>query len=86
YKTMPLVAGPPAEELLLAWLRSDQLKAWRDLQTLPSDLWRTYTYATHESQVASTLVEGLVRLLAGKPYPAAAPPEWMAGDEERVRE
>jgi hypothetical protein len=70
---------------LLAWLTSEKTKTWRDPEPNPGEL-RAHHYTDPDTQLAGTAIEALVRYLAPKPFPATSPPDWLLGDEERVRE
>jgi hypothetical protein len=82
---VPLIMGAAVAEQVLASLRSDQAKRWRD-PNLIQDATREYHYSDPNVQAGALVLETLSKNLAGKPYPATAPPDWLAHDEERVRE
>ena len=83
---VPLALGAPVAEQVLSWLRSDQVKRWTDPHPIHIDPNRVYHFSDPHVQAAAAIVEPISRDLAGKPYPATDPPEWLARDDERVRE
>lgn len=83
---VPLTMGAAAAEQVLAWLRSNQAKNWRDPNPIQADPARIYHYSNPTAQAAGVVIEALAKNLAGKPYPATTPPDWLAQDDERVRE
>ena len=86
YSNVPFAVGRVAEELVLAWLASDRVKIWRDPHPVQGDLSLPHHYNDPAVRLAAALIEPVARSLAGKPYPATSPPEWIMGDEEKVRE
>lgn len=82
---VPLIVGLAAEEGILAWLRSDNIAAWRDPIPVHGDLSRPHRYA-EPAQVSGHAIETVAKSLQGKPYPANAPPDWMAQYEDKVKE
>lgn len=84
---VPLIVGLAAEEGILAWLRSDKIAAWRDPNPVyGADLSRPHRYADGPTQAAGQAIEAVAKYLQGKPYPAAAPPDWMLQYEDKVKE
>ncbi|CAH0020246.1 unnamed protein product [Clonostachys rhizophaga] len=83
---VPLVMGVALTEQVLSLLRSDAAKNWKDPQPVSGDPNRIHQYSDPATQVAGNAVELLASSLAGKPFPATAPPSWLSQDEERVRE
>jgi hypothetical protein len=86
HKNMPLAVGPAAEEQILAWLASEQVTSWHEPEPILEDLFRPYQYQSVVTGAAGKMVEASAKRVAGKPFPATSPPEWLAGDEERIRE
>lgn len=82
----PLAVGPAVETYVLAWLRWDRIKSLGDPSPAQTDASRVHEHASPEAQAAGAAVEAAVTRLAGKAYPAVSPPDWLARDEERVRE
>ncbi|KEY72087.1 hypothetical protein S7711_00103 [Stachybotrys chartarum IBT 7711] len=82
----PLVGGSGPAGQSLVMLQSEKIKAWRDASQLVLGSTRARNHVDPEVQHAEAAVADVSRKLAGKPYPASAPPEWMTDDEERVRE
>lgn len=82
----PFAAGPSIEEQVLACLQQDKIKTWREPNPVHVDLSRPHQYADANLQMIGNHIESVARALARKPYPATAPPEWLAHDEEKVRE
>jgi hypothetical protein len=83
---VPLTMGQVVAERVIAWLRSEQAKRWQDPNPPSIDFSVVYRYNDPLVQASGTIVEAVVKNLSHKPYPATAPPEWLQGDEERVRE
>lgn len=83
---VPLTMGAAVAEQVLAWLKSEKAQKWRDPNPTQADPMRVYHYSDPSVQAVGVAIEALVQTLAGKPYPATAPPDWLAQDEERVRE
>ncbi|KAI5467252.1 hypothetical protein BGZ63DRAFT_418972 [Mariannaea sp. PMI_226] len=83
---IPLMAGRAAGEQILALLRSDRVKNWRDPSPIHSDVWRAFHYSDHSVHLCGNAIEIVARSLAGKPFPATSPPEWIQHDDEKVRE
>lgn len=84
--SVPLVVGRVAEESILAWLRSDKTKTWVDPNPVHGDFSRPYHHMDPTVQAAGSIVEALAKYLAGQPYPATSPPEWMLSHEDKVKE
>ncbi|EQL03463.1 zinc finger protein [Ophiocordyceps sinensis CO18] len=83
---VPLAVGPAVEAYVLGWLRWDRIGSWRDPNPIHVDASRVHQYSSPDVQAAGKVVEGVATSLAGKPYPASSPPEWLVKDGERVRE
>ncbi|KAG9255753.1 uncharacterized protein F5Z01DRAFT_673048 [Emericellopsis atlantica] len=83
---VPLAMGSATAEQVVALLRSDRAQAWRDPNPVTSDIHRVHHYSDPQTKNSAAVLEAAVRLLAGKPYPATAPPDWLQHDEERIRE
>lgn len=83
---VPLAVGPAVEAYVLGWLRCDIMASWRDPNLVHVDVSRAYQYSSADVQAAGKAVESVATSLAGKPYPASSPPEWLMKDGERVRE
>lgn len=83
---VPLAAGPAVEAYVLGWLRWDRIASWRDPNPVRVDASRVYMYAGPDAQAAGKAAEAVAMSLAGKPFPASSPPEWLMKDGERVRE
>lgn len=83
---VPLVVGRVAEENILAWLRSDKVRQWRDQNPVHGDFSRPYHHAEPTVQAAGSIIEAVAKYLAGQPYPATSPPEWMLQHEDKVKE
>lgn len=86
HHNFPFAAGPAAEEQALACLQQEKIKTWRDPNPIHVDLARPYHYGDANLRMIGNHIETVARSLAGKPYPATAPPEWLAHDQEQVRE
>jgi hypothetical protein len=82
----PFAVGPSAEATLVACLQQDVMKRWRDPNPVHVDPSRPHQYGDSKLQMIGDLIEPVAKSLAGKPYPATAPPEWLEHDPERVRE
>ncbi|KAF5127453.1 hypothetical protein E5D57_008385 [Metarhizium anisopliae] len=82
----PFAVGPNSEAQVLACLQQEKIAAWRDPNPVQVDPARSHQYGDANLQMIGNHIESVARSLAGKPYPATAPPEWLAHDEERVRE
>lgn len=84
---VPLAMGAAAEAHVFELLKRDWRRMWRDAKHVaPFDASRAYPYGSASMERAGKTVEGAVARLAGKAYPATAPPEWVMDDEEKVRE
>ena len=83
---VPLVAGRAMEVQVLDLLKSDKAKSWRDPNPSHSDVWRTFHYADANVHLCGNAIENVARSLAGKPFPATSPPDWLKHDVEKVRE
>ncbi|KAI9163038.1 hypothetical protein HJFPF1_04636 [Paramyrothecium foliicola] len=86
YRNVPLLVGAASEEQVLAWFNSEQLRNWHEPEPMHVDLSRPYQYRDAATDVAGKAVEIFARSVAGKPFPATSPPEWLMKDQERVRE
>lgn len=86
YKSIPLVVGAAAEEQVLAWFTSEQLRNWHEPEPALGDLSRPYQYKDPVTDAAGKVVEASAKYLAGKPFPAVSPPEWLLNNQEKVRE
>ncbi|KAG5950977.1 hypothetical protein E4U53_004066 [Claviceps sorghi] len=82
----PFAVGPSVEEQVLACLQNDKIRSWRDANPILSDPARSYHYSDKNLQMIGNHIESVAKLLAPNPYPATTPPNWLAHDEERVRE
>ncbi|KAG5983944.1 hypothetical protein E4U55_006651 [Claviceps digitariae] len=82
----PFGVGPSGEEQVLACLQADKIRTWRDPNPILLDPARSYHYGDKNLQMIGNHIESVARLLAPNPYPATSPPDWLAHDEERVRE
>jgi hypothetical protein len=85
FRNVPLIVGPAADQVL-AWFGSEQVKNWHEPEPVLGDLSRPYQYRDAEADVAGKGVEEAAKCLAGKPFPATSPPEWLLGNQEKVRE
>lgn len=77
------------EEQVLVMLTSDRVKNYKDPDPYdPADpkTQRRYDYVDPEVQRAADVIENLVGLMKGKPYPPTEPPEWMKNDTARTAE
>lgn len=83
---VPLIMGAAIAEQVIAWLKSEQTKRWIDPAPSMSDPSRAYNYSSPGVQVLGRFIESLAQGLSGKPFPATSPPDWLAKDEERLRE
>ncbi|KAK7408374.1 hypothetical protein QQX98_009470 [Neonectria punicea] len=86
HESLPLILGGPVEEQVLALLRSEPVKNWRDSNPPHTDVWRTFKYADKNVHLCGNAIEIVARSLFGEPFPAASPPEWIMHDQEKVRE
>ena len=86
HQTFPFAAGPAAEEQVHAWLVSERIRSWRDPSPVHVDLSRQYQYVNGAAQLSGGIIEMVAKALAGRPFPATTPPNWLANDEERIRE
>ncbi|GKU18736.1 unnamed protein product [Fusarium langsethiae] len=83
--TLPIIAGRAVLEQTIALLKSDKARNWRDPNPSTSDVWRAYKYSDSVGLCGSVL-ESVVKSMAGLPFPANSPPEWILHDQEKVRE
>ncbi|GAB0138397.1 hypothetical protein EsDP_00006632 [Epichloe bromicola] len=86
HHSFPFAVGPSGEEQVLACLQSDKIRTWRDPNPIHVDLARPHHYGDKNLKMIGNHIETVAKSLASKPYPATAPPEWLAHDQERVRE
>lgn len=86
HSNVPLVAGPAMELQVLDMLKSDKAKNWRDPNPSHLDAWRTFHYIDPNVHLCGNSIENVARSLAGKPFPATTPPDWIMHDLEKVRE
>ncbi|KAF7545309.1 hypothetical protein G7Z17_g9266 [Cylindrodendrum hubeiense] len=84
--SLPVVLGRAVEEQILTLLKSERVKNWRDPNPPHSDVWRAHHYSDPSVHLCGNAVELVARPLAGKPFPAVTPPEWILHDQEKVRE
>ncbi|UNI21201.1 hypothetical protein JDV02_007211 [Purpureocillium takamizusanense] len=82
---VPFAYGPTVEVNVLEWLKWDKNRLWRDPDPVRANAAPAHQYAP-EAEQAGRVLESVVELLGGKPYPAVGPPQWLKNDEERVRE
>ncbi|OAA39457.1 zinc finger protein [Metarhizium rileyi] len=82
----PFAVGPGSEEQVLACLEQEKIATWRDPNPIYVDPTRSHQYGDANLQMIGNHIESVARSLAGLPFPATAPPEWLAHDAERVRE
>ncbi|KHN96534.1 zinc finger protein [Metarhizium album ARSEF 1941] len=82
----PFAVGSSSEAQVLACLCQEKITAWRDPNPVHVDPSRPHQYGDANLQMIGNHIESVARSLAGKPYPATAPPEWLTHDEERIRE
>ncbi|KAF4972397.1 hypothetical protein FZEAL_9597, partial [Fusarium zealandicum] len=85
-ESLALIAGHPAMEQILAILKSDKVKTWRDPSPSTTDVWRAFHYDDLNVRLCGSAIEGVAKSLSGKPFPATSPPEWILHDQEKVRE
>ncbi|KAM0555123.1 hypothetical protein ACHAPJ_006474 [Fusarium lateritium] len=84
--TLPIVAGRAVLDQAIALLKSNKAKNWRDPGPIPTDVWRAFYYSDTPSRLCGGAIEGVAKSLAGLPFPASSPPEWIVHDQEKVRE
>ncbi|KAJ4133423.1 hypothetical protein NW768_005007 [Fusarium equiseti] len=84
--TLPIVAGPAIIEQIITILKSDKAKNWRDPNQTASDVWRSFHYSDLPTRLCGGAIEGVAKSLAGLPFPANSPPQWILHDHEKVRE
>ncbi|KAM0430619.1 hypothetical protein ACHAQK_010570 [Fusarium lateritium] len=84
--TLPIVAGRPVLEQAISLLQSEKAKNWQDSNPAKSDVWRTFHYTDVPTRLCGGAIEGVAKSLAGLPFPANSPPEWILHDHEKVRE
>ncbi|KAL4723677.1 hypothetical protein ACLX1H_009319 [Fusarium chlamydosporum] len=84
--TLPVVAGRAVLEQIIALLKSDKVKNWRDPNPSTSDVWRAFHYSDLPTRLCGGAIEGVAKSLAGLPFPANSPPDWILHDHEKVRE
>ncbi|KAF5662208.1 transcription factor [Fusarium heterosporum] len=84
--TLPIVAGRAVLEQVIVLLQSDKARNWRDTTPTKSDVWRAFHYSDVPTRLCGGAVEGVAKSLAGLPFPANSPPEWILHDHEKVRE
>ncbi|KAM0347749.1 hypothetical protein ACHAPU_004764 [Fusarium lateritium] len=84
--TLPIIAGRAVLEQAIALLQSDKARNWRDTSSAKSDVWRAFHYSDVPTRLCGGAVEGVAKSLAGLPFPANSPPEWILHDHEKVRE
>ncbi|KAF4963753.1 hypothetical protein FSARC_8236 [Fusarium sarcochroum] len=83
---LPVVAGRAVLEQAIALLKSDKAKNWRDPGPIPTDVWRVFHYSDTPTRLCGGAIESVAKSLAGLPFPASSPPEWILHDQEKVRE
>ncbi|PHH64327.1 hypothetical protein CDD81_4684 [Ophiocordyceps australis] len=76
------VRGPAVESEILAILGCN---SWRDTRSILIDTAHVPQYTEQEVVLSIQIIEKVTGSLAGKPYPAIAPHDWMINDEERRR-
>lgn len=77
------------DEQVLTLLTSDRVRNYKDpspYDPANPQTQRRYDYIYPELQKAADVVENLVELMKGKPYPPTEPPEWMKNDSARTAE
>ncbi|KAK2680874.1 hypothetical protein RAB80_002667 [Fusarium oxysporum f. sp. vasinfectum] len=84
--TLPLIAGRAVLEQVIALLKSDKVKSWRDSNPITNDAWRAFHYSDMPTRLCGGAIEGVAKSLSGMPYPSNSPPEWILHDQEKVRE
>ncbi|OBS29345.1 hypothetical protein FPOA_03281 [Fusarium poae] len=84
--TLPIISGRAAVEQVIALLKSENARNWQDPSPSTSDVWRAYKYPDGAAGLCGRIIEKLVKSLAGLPFPANSPPEWILHDHEKVRE
>ena len=82
----PFAVGPAGEAQVYACLQSDKIRTWQDPNPIHVDLARPHQYGDANLHMIGQHIESVARSLAGKPYPATTPPEWLSHDKEQVRE
>ncbi|KAF5507691.1 hypothetical protein CGCA056_v013306 [Colletotrichum aenigma] len=86
---MQPIPSIPFDDKVHGILISDKLKDWRDnnpYNAAAPQTQRRYDYPDPSIQAAANSIEEVVEKLRGLPYPATNPPDWLAHDQERVRE
>ncbi|RGP64848.1 transcription factor [Fusarium longipes] len=83
---LPIVAGRAVLDQVIALLKSDKARNWRDNNPITNDVWRAYHYSDLPTRLCGGAVEGVAKSLAGLPFPANSPPDWILHDLEKVRE
>ncbi|KAF5021344.1 hypothetical protein F66182_6612 [Fusarium sp. NRRL 66182] len=86
HDTLPLLAGRTALEQSIALLKSGKTKNWRDPGPVATDVWRAFHYSDMATRLCGGAIESVAKSLAGQPFPANSPPEWILHDQEKVRE
>ncbi|KAM5352650.1 hypothetical protein ACJ41O_005372 [Fusarium nematophilum] len=86
HENLPIVGGAAVMDQILTILRSDKVKNWRDPAPSVTDVWRAFHYADPNVRLCGGAIESVAKALAGKPFPATSPPEWILHDQEKVRE
>ncbi|KAF4343319.1 hypothetical protein FBEOM_2723 [Fusarium beomiforme] len=84
--TLPLVVGRAVLEQVIALLKSDTVKNWRDSNPVASDVWRVFQYSDMPTRLCGGAIEDVAKSLSGLPFPSHSPPEWILHDQEKVRE
>ncbi|KAF5569772.1 hypothetical protein FPHYL_1761 [Fusarium phyllophilum] len=84
--TLPLIAGRAVLEQVIALLKSDKVKSWRDLNSITNDVWRAFHYSDMPTRLCGGAIEDVAKSLSGMPFPSNSPPEWILHDQEKVRE
>lgn len=86
YENISLLAGQASEEQIISLLGSERAKNWQDPNPSHSDPSRVYHYSDSMVRLCGMAIETVTKSLAGQPFPASSPPEWIRHDAERVRE
>jgi hypothetical protein len=73
-------------EQVIALLKSDKVKSWRDSNPITNDAWRAFHYSDMPTRLCGGAIEGVAKSLSGMPFPSNSPPEWILHDQEKVRE
>ncbi|KAF4455718.1 hypothetical protein F53441_2013 [Fusarium austroafricanum] len=84
--TLPIVAGRAVLDQVIALLKSDKAKNWRDPGPISSDIWRAFHYSDIPTRLCGGAIESVAKSLSDLPFPANSPPEWILYDQEKVRE